>query len=572
MTGSRSTVQSPVAWDRQNLTRAGMRARLDDDGPLYDLTAGELAEALVDADVNFGESPLSLRRHQAAGDCDGTAGDGTDDTDAVAQAVASVGAGTLLDGQGRSYRVSSVLPASPVPVGTHLFNGEFVADEMVTTQDEYSVTIFGFKAALANTYVPEQHAASGGRFFASGNHLVAVGREALKANTTGRRNTAIGSRSMLGNTTGFYNTGIGSHTLEVCTTGDSNTCVGVQSLQRVVNAQGNSMLGIGAGLGLTSGSFNTGIGYGAVGGVNGGATVSTGNYNAGGGYRALYSLTTGGDNAAWGRDAAVSLTEGGANTAIGASTLTYVTTQNNNTAIGNNALRTCESSGNTAVGAESADAISTGFGIAVVGFQAATAATTAEYLSAVGYRALAGVTTGNNNTGVGREAGATITTGTGNVCVGYGADVSAGGAANQNSIGYNAACTGDDQVTLGNAGITALRCQVTTITALSDARDKAHIRDLPVGLDFINAVKVRSFRWAMRDGARRTEVPEAGVIAQELLDVQRAFNADWLGLVDTRNPERLEATPGKLLFPLIKAVQELSARVAVLEARLGFST
>ncbi|UQD69571.1 tail fiber domain-containing protein [Bradyrhizobium japonicum] len=183
----------------------------------------------------------------------------------------------------------------------------------------------------------------------------------------------------------------------------------------------------------------------------------------------------------------------------------------------------------------------------------------------IGYNACGiGNLTGGNNTVVGRTAGAIMTTAEQCTFIGDGS----GGTAtspNQNSFGFSATCTGSDQVTLGNSGIATLRCQTTSITALSDERDKYDIETLPLGLDFILALgkadAVVRYKWDMRDGARRTDEFEPGVIAQRLAAVEDLFDAGWMGLVDRRNPDRIEATPGKLLFPLIKAVQELSAKV-----------
>ena len=43
------------------------------------------------------------------------------------------------------------------------------------------------------------------------------------------------------------------------------------------------------------------------------------------------------------------------------------------------------------------------------------------------------------------------------------------------------------------------------------------------------------------------------------------FDAYWLNLVHDTNPEKLEAKQGKLIPVMVKAIQELSAKVAVLE-------
>ena len=56
----------------------------------------------------------------------------------------------------------------------------------------------------------------------------------------------------------------------------------------------------------------------------------------------------------------------------------------------------------------------------------------------------------------------------------------------------------------------------------------------------------------------------AGFIAQELQEAQK--DSEYLDLVLEDNPEKLEAKQGKLIPVLVKAIQELSAKVAALEA------
>ena len=121
---------------------------------------------------------------------------------------------------------------------------------------------------------------------------------------------------------------------------------------------------------------------------------------------------------------------------------------------------------------------------------------------------------------------------------------------------------------MGNASIATLRCQVTTITALSDARDKTDIAELEAGLDFVNALAPVSFTWNMRDGGKVDE-PDTGFIAQELVEVQDRLNQHIPGLVYDENPERLEAGYGKLIPVLVKAIQELSAEVSALKSQLN---
>ena len=75
---------------------------------------------------------------------------------------------------------------------------------------------------------------------------------------------------------------------------------------------------------------------------------------------------------------------------------------------------------------------------------------------------------------IGYQAGLTLTTGDNNLILGNTATPSA--------------ITVDNEITLGNSSISTLRCAVTSITSLSDERDKSDIKDLEYGLAFIDAL------------------------------------------------------------------------------------
>jgi hypothetical protein len=156
---------------------------------------------------------------------------------------------------------------------------------------------------------------------------------------------------------------------------------------------------------------------------------------------------------------------------------------------------------------------------------------------------------------VGYQAGTSgtndLTTGSNNVIIGHNAAASA--------------ATVSNEITLGNSSIATLRCQVTTITSLSDARDKANVQDLPAGLEFINALRPVSFDWDMRDGGKVGE-QDTGFIAQDLKAAQEQLGVSIPGLVYENNPDRLEAGYGKLIAPLVKAIQELSDEVTRLKS------
>ena len=108
-------------------------------------------------------------------------------------------------------------------------------------------------------------------------------------------------------------------------------------------------------------------------------------------------------------------------------------------------------------------------------------------------------------------------------------------------------------------------------------RDKKDIEDLDAGLGFINALRPVQFTWDMRpttgmDGEvieGRKGDPDTGFLAQDLKAAQVATGITIPGLVYDSNPEKLEAGYGKLLPVLVKAIQELSAKVEALEAQLG---
>ena len=175
------------------------------------------------------------------------------------------------------------------------------------------------------------------------------------------------------------------------------------------------------------------------------------------------------------------------------------------------------------------------------------------------------ITYGVGNTTLGNSAGLSVTTGNQNVFIGDNS-----GASFPSITGSNVICIGKEsnptngtvsnQITLGNSAITTLRCQVTSITSLSDARDKKNIEESTYGLDFVDSLKPVKFEWDTRDGAKK-DIKDLGFIAQDLKEV----DDEYLGLVYSENPEKLEASYGRLITVLVKAIQELSEEVKQLK-------
>lgn len=481
---------------------------------------------------------------------------------------------------------------------------------------------FGFSALGANTTGVYNTAVGSSALTNNtfGANNVAVGRSTLLSNTTGNNNTALGYSALVLNTTGVDNTAVGYQALDANTTGIENTALGSNALGAVTTGSQNTSLGFNAGNSITTGASNVAIGratlafntttgtnniavgnsaltfgssgdrniaigqsamFGLGGTPSGSENIAigyqsldantTGSNNIALGSNALGANTTASNNVAIGQNVLAANTTGADNTAVGAFALDANTVGTQNTAIGSNALG-ANTTGtlNTAVGHLAADAVNTGSEITAVGANAAGAITTGTQSVAIGSYALLTATTPSRNTAIGTNALQVCTTGANNTAVGWSAGGNITTGTNNTLIGHNAsasAATVSNEITLGDASVATIRAQVTTITALSDARDKTDIAPLSAGLAFTNALKPVAFTWNMRDGGK-VGVPDTGFIAQDLKAVQEQTGVSIPGLVYESNPDRLEAGYGKLLPVLVKAIQELSAEVESLKAQL----
>ena len=273
----------------------------------------------------------------------------------------------------------------------------------------------------------------------------------------------------------------------------------------------------------------------------------------------MYSNTTGAKNTAIGQSALKANTTGSYNTAVGRTAMFSHTTGNDSTALGVGALHTSTTAAsNTAVGYQSLYTVN-GDG------------SSGSNNTAIGRKTGYNMTTGYRNVCVGNDAGARITTGYQNTCVGNIAGYSTGQTGHNNTLlGDNAQCPADgtnNHFVLGNSAIDSLTCQQTSISGLSDRRDKKDIIDCIYGLDVINSIRPRQFTWAMREPSDIDGKIELGFIAQEL-DEALGDKNDVIHAVSKINPDKLLAAPGKFVPILVKAVQELSAENTALKARL----
>ena len=97
----------------------------------------------------------------------------------------------------------------------------------------------------------------------------------------------------------------------------------------------------------------------------------------------------------------------------------------------------------------------------------------------------------------------------------------------------------------------------------SDRNEKNTITESDLGLDFINKLKPISYKWNKDE-----DTTHYGLIAQDLEEVLNSINkpiSDFGGLKKPENAP-MGLNYSQLISPLIKAVQELSAKVEALEA------
>jgi len=199
-------------------------------------------------------------------------------------------------------------------------------------------------------------------------------------------------------------------------------------------------------------------------------------------------------------------------------------------------------------------------------------------------------TMGGSSVAIGSSAGKT-TMGANSVAIGNNAGLT-NQPTNSTCLGNNAQVTALNQVQLGNSATSTYA--YGAVQDRSDARDKADIQDIHLGLDFIKALTPKSYKFDYREDYREhTEDEEGniifdtrklgeithdgthtrsrlhtGLIAQEVKQVMDAQGVDFSGYQDhsiNGGDDVLSLGYTQLIAPMIKAIQELEARIAVLE-------
>ena len=451
----------------------------------------------------------------------------------------------------------------------------------------------------------------------------AVGWNALKLSDDGQYNTAIGHASADALLGGLSNTSVGSAALGSANRDESyNTVIGANAMadwqEGSHNDSGidhNVAIGVSAFLGGNQGSANetqhanVAIGNFALTEGNMANTSHTGLVAVG--YQALTSTLAAEGNTAVGYQAGALLTTGGENAIFGygAMDATHVDSDSN-TAIGFGAM------GGTSTAARALR--NTAVGHSAMGSAQHNGTT---YNTAIGYSALGNITTGDYNTTVGTGAGNSISSGYenvliggnagnndiqiedgyGNTIIGFGADASATNSVNCIGIGFDCNVTSSNIAMIGNGNITQLHAADDTGATLyagsatvstSDRRIKENFKDLSIGLDFINQLNPveynkkqpsdyedslkKNLSWyksgrnpRVLDDVEKSK-SRVGFIAQDvgviLKDLGFDDNNDIVDINDDTTLQHIAYS--KIVVPLVKAVQELSAKVEELESKL----
>jgi len=459
---------------------------------------------------------------------------------------------------------------------------------------------------------------------ASGNYNEAFGYSCLQNLSDGTSNVAMGYKCLQTNTTGNYNVAIGLETMMTVASAESNVAIGHQAMRDASGASVLQNVAVGPGaLHHNKNGFNVAVGSLAL------YSNTDGDRNIGIGVRALYANTTGIYNTAVGDLALSSNVTGNLNTAFGYNAL-KVYTAGDSVAVGAYALANATSGSNIAVGARAGESLLSGYSNAIVGNNAmgGASAATCTFSVAVGEEALNKVTSGNDNvavgalalqncttgglnTAVGRNALITTTTQNRSTAVGWDAlynstadnNSALGGYAGDDAttetnitcIGYDSQITGSNQVQLGNAGTTTYA--YGAVQNRSDKRDKADIKPVQLGLQFINKLTPVDFKWDYRedykervehkdsegkvtyeiiqhekDGSKKRSRYHHGLIAQDVKKVMDELGVDFGGYQDHKlngGQDVLSLGYEEFIAPMIKAIQEQQVMIETLQNRLA---
>ena len=409
----------------------------------------------------------------------------------------------------------------------------------------------------------------------SSGDIINTGKIQTQVTSTSVGSIAIGNQNTLAaaGAATFYNIAIGDDAAQNLTNASSNIAIGQQALYQDLTGGSNVAIG--------NSAFREGLGT---------LNVSVGNSsmqlaaevdrNVAIGNNSMYYLSA---------SSATGISDG--NVGIGDSVAFYQGNFVNNVAIGQNAAR---GSGVTQintrveesvfVGEDAGYGIKSGSGHVFMGYKAGYAISNngsfAKENVIIGWKADEDRITGNGNTYVGSRTS-------------NGGAYATAGVFNETVIGAEAQGEGSQSVRLGNTGVATLACKVA-LSVDSDARIKTDVVSGSLGLNFINSLNPVRFKkknpatwdeairpkiYTSRTGSDGEIIPAEsapptdenyydGLIAQEVsasLSTQGITSDIW----KENDLGKQSVKYGSLTVPLIKAVQELTARVEALEAQIN---
>lgn len=528
--------------------------------------------------------------------------DGTDATDIVLDGIvtlngvtqASTGTNVLtIDGSGRVYKTGSYSTGGgsggSVSITADNSSTEYIDIQVTPSPITGTGTISADLNATGgggadsdkkflgadNTFkIPNPFPYTGSAIISGSiNH---IGRIETQTSPDSTGNIAIGNSNTLAasvNNSAFYNIGVGDDALQSLTSGDNNVAIGQQAL--MFNATSNNNVAVGRySAREVTGTLNVAVGNSSMQSAAGvDRNVAIGN-------NSMFYLSA---------SAATGISDG--NVGIGDGAAFYQGNYISNVAIGQNASRgsgfaqiNTRVEESVFVGEDAGYGIKSGSGHVFMGYKAGYSisnnGTFAKENVIIGWKADENRITGNGNTYVGSR---TLNGGPGPTA----------GVFNETVIGAEAQGEGSQSVRLGNSTVATLACKVA-LSVDSDARIKTDIVSGSLGLDFINSLNPVRFKkknpatwdeairpkiYTSRTGSDGEIIPPLpapatdenyydGLIAQEVsasLSAQGITSDIW----KENDLGKQSVKYGLLTIPLIKAVQELTARVEALEAQIN---
>ena len=485
----------------------------------------------------------------------------------VNQIILSLGG--VIQKPGTDFTVSgSVLTFTTAPAsGTSFFAVLLGSDNGGTvTPTDGSVTTSKFASGVAIGATGTANTLAGIPFFSDTTNGSIYTHDVSGTDDTAANNTAFGLTAMDAITTGDSNVAIGHAAGSAMTTSEKNVIVGKDAgLVKADSSNRGVHIGFESAKGLTTGSDVLSIGYQsylaadtethnlAIGRLALGGSIAGAEYNVAVGNFTLDALTSGDNNVAVGYSAGTAVTTGGENILIGYEAGKSITIAGNNVVVGYQAFE---------------DAVVERQCVAIGNYALANHRTTSSTVNDTG------------NTAVGYAAGDVITTGSGNVMIGAVVDPSGSNGENQIVIGNTFSGNGDNKVNFGSGlgYIWNSYTQNATWTQVSDERTKKNIETDTLGLDFINELRPVTFNWRKNEELDSTfkesllnkhidkddSATIHGLIAQEVkAAMDKVGNSTFNGWEDTVDGQAVSRE--MFITPLIKAVQELSAKVKALE-------